>query len=396
MSAIRRLLSGISTSAMWAARYEVSAPIRQKPMAPVEPVRRGFSDQSDFQSALEAERSPLAAHAPNLAGSSRREREALAVYSGRSDFQSFLPRYQHLLGVNMPPPPTPYSPPARFQQMAAAPAAAEQAPRESGTRPGLTATADLEKAFEKVAEDDSVRLYTAQDAEGGRSIIQHPDGSVTDPKAPESRFEDVAAWERANPGLTHAASLSRNDLELVLSMPEGASRDEVLAELASADAFSGLDASDAAGDDFMPSLEDLPVNAEPEAEAASADDFMPSLEDLPSGGEPVEALPEESAGAPPLSPEELDALLLPTGELAEGQQPLDVAVQVAQRGTSEQQSRVATALYERSQTPGLGEAPAYQHGAALAASSSPEATQALLQHVGEARMADFVRTVLQA
>jgi hypothetical protein len=53
-------------------------------------------------------------------------------------------------------------------------------------------------------------------------------------------------------------------------------------------------------------------------------------------------------------------------------------------------------LYERSQTPGLGEAPAYQHGAALAGSSSPEATQALLQQVGEARLADFVRTVLQA
>ena len=57
---------------------------------------------------------------------------------------------------------------------------------------------------------------------------------------------------------------------------------------------------------------------------------------------------------------------------------------------------MATALYERSQAPGLSEAPAYQQSAALAGSSSPEATQALLQRVGEAGMADFVRTVLQA
>ena len=392
MTSIRRLLSGISTSATWAARYEVSAPIRQKPTAPVEPVRRGFSDQSDFQSAAEAEGSPLGAHAPNLAGSSRRAREALGVYSGMSDFQSALPRYQHLLGVNIPPPPSRYGPPARYQQ---APKAQEEAPPESASRPGLGATAGLQKAFDRAAEEDQVRLYAAEGPEGGRSVIQHPDGSVTDPQAPESRFESVAAWERANPGLTHAASLSRNDLELVLAMPEGEARDEVLAELASADSAS--EAFGPAGDDFMPSFDDLPVNAEPEAATASADAFMPSLDDLPTGGSgPMEAQLEPVGEDRVLSSEELDALLSPTEPLAEGKQPLDVAVQVAQRGTSEQQARVATALYERSQAPGTSQAPAYQHGAALAGSSSPEATQALLQLVGETRMADFVRTVLQA
>jgi hypothetical protein len=360
----------------------------------VEPVRRGFSDQSDFQSASETERSPLGAHAANLAGSSRKAREALGVYSGLSDFQAALPRYQHLLGVNIPPPPSRFGAPGRSPSTAAT--APEEAPRESGNRPGLTATADLEKAFDKVGEDDSVRLYTAESAEDGRSVIQHPDGSITDPKAPESRFEDVAAWERANPGLTHAASLSRNDLELVLAMPEGAARDEVLAELASADSFTASESSGAAGDDFMPSFDDLPVNAEPEMEAASTDAFMPSLDDLPGSEEPVEALLEAAAEDRLLTPEEFEALLLPTGEPAEGQHPVDVAGQVAQRGTPEMHSRVATVLYERSQTPGLGEAPAYQHGAALAGSSSPEATQALLQQVGEARLADFVRTVLQA
>ena len=33
---------------------------------------------------------------------------------------------------------------------------------------------------------------------------------------------------------------------------------------------------------------------------------------------------------------------------------------------------------------------------ALAASGSPKAAQALLQHVGQANLADFVRTVMQA
>jgi hypothetical protein len=394
MSSIRRLMSGISTSAAWAARFEVSAPIRQKPTAPVEPVRRGFSDHSDFQSAAEAERSPLEAFAPNLAGLSRKAKEALRVYSGHSDFQAAFPRYQHLLGVNIPPPPSRHAPPSRFQS--AAPTASEAPPSEGTTRPGLTATADLEKTFERMAEEDSVRLYTAESAEGGRSVIQHPDGSVTDPKAPESRFSDVGAWEKAHPDLTHAAMLSRNDLELVLSMPEGAARNEVLAELASGgDSFTGAQSLDAAGDDFMPSIDDLPVNAEPEADTESADAFIPSLEDLPGSNEPTEALLEAAAEDRPLSSEELDALLQPTEAQAE-QHPLNVAGQVAQRGTWEMQARVATTFYERSQAPGLREAQAYQQGAALAASSSPEATQALLHHIGDARLADFVRTVLQA
>lgn len=394
MSSIRRLLSGISTSATWAARYEVSAPIRHKPTAPVEPVlRRGFSDQSDFQSSAEAERSPLGAYAPYLAGGSRQAREAMGGYAGLSDFQSALPRYQHLLGVNIPPPPSRYAPPARFQQ---ASAVKEEAARESASRPSLTATADLQQAFEAAGEEDQVRLYAGGSPEAGRSVVRHADGSVTDPKAPEGRFEDLAAWERANPGLSHAASLSRNDLELVLAMPEGASRDEVLSELANGDSFSALESPSASADDFMPSFDDLPVSTGPDEVAESSDAFMPSVEDLPASSEPELALEDTGGEDGWLSAEELDALLLPSGELAEGQRPADVAAQVAQRGTPEQQSRVATTLYERSQAPGASETAAYQQAAALAAAFSPEATQALLQQVGEPRMEDFVRTVLQA
>src|SRR5262245_30636571 len=108
MTTIRRILSGISTAATWAARLEVTAPIRHQPLAPVEPVRRGFSDQSDFQSSEEAEHSLLEAHSPNLTGRSRKGADPLSAYTGESDFQARLPRYQHLLGTNVPPPPPRY------------------------------------------------------------------------------------------------------------------------------------------------------------------------------------------------------------------------------------------------------------------------------------------------
>jgi hypothetical protein len=396
MSSIRRLLSGISSAASWATRYEISAPIRQQPTAPVEPVRRGFSDHSDFQSAAEAESSLLDAHAPNLIGRSRKTPEALRVYSGLSDFQAFRPRYQHLLGTNVPPPPARYWEAGRARSPAPAAPQAEP-PRESSRRPGLTATADLEKAFERMGEEDQALLYKAESAESGRSVLQHLDGSVTDPKSPESRFADVEAWERANPGLTRAVSLSRNDLELVLAMPEGPARDEVLSELASADSFTASAVSAAEGDAFLPSLEDLPVNSEPETELAGSDAFMPSLEDLPGSDAPVEPLLEAAAEDLPLTHEEFQGLFSPTGGLAEGRLPLDVAGLVARRGTPEMQARVASALYERGQSPDTGAAaPSWLGGAALAASASPQATQALLHHIGETRLADFVRSVMQA
>lgn len=392
MTSIRRLLSGISSAATWAARLEVTAPLRHQPTAPIEPVRRGFSDHSDFQSAEEAQRSLLGAHSPNLAGRSRGNLDPTHVYSGMSDFQARLPRYQHLLGTNVPPPPARY-----WEKAASRPAAPslplEQQPSAAAQRSGLTASADLEKSLELAGEDDSVRLYTAGNTEGGRSVIQHADGSITDPAAPENRFANAEAWESAHPELKHAVSLSRNDLELVVAMPEGASRDEVLSELAGADSF---DASSVAGDAFMPSLEDLPVNTEPEEDfSATSDSFMPSLEDLPGLGEPVaQRLPATEEPAP-LPSEELEPLLNSTGELAEGQRPLDVAEQVTRRGTPELQARVATALFERSLVPGFGEAPAYARGAALAASASPEATQALLQRASAAHLTDFVRSVMQ-
>ena len=69
----------------------------------------------------------------------------------------------------------------------------------SAGSPSVSATADLEKSFELAGEDDSVLLYTPQEGEGGRSVIQHADGSVTDPENPEQRFPDAQAWEQRAP-----------------------------------------------------------------------------------------------------------------------------------------------------------------------------------------------------
>lgn len=400
MSSIRRILSGISTAATWAARLEVTTPIRHQPTAPVEPVaRRGFSDQSDFQSAQEAEHSLLEAHAPSLAGRSRKSSDPMSTYTGHSDFQARLPRYQHLLGTNVPPPPARYWEAWRARTGgAASPQAPEARHAEvSGGRPSVSATADLEKSFELAGEDDSVLLYTPSEGEGGRSVIQHADGSITDPENAEQRFPDAQAWESEHPELKRAVTLSRDDLELVLAMPEGEARNEVLSELANPEPFEGSDPGGAGIDAFMPSLDDLPMGQDSAQEASAASDgFMPSLEDLPGGVEPAPQGLVDSGESASVSPEPMEAPLSSTGELTEGQSPLEVAGQVARQGTPELQAQVATALYEKSLAPEVSDAAGLKRGAALAASGSPQAAQALLQRIGEGNLADFARSVMQA
>lgn len=399
MSSIRRILSGISTAATWAARLEVTAPIRHQPTAPVEPVRPGFSDHSDFQSAHEAGHSLLEAHAPNLSGKARKSSDPMSAYTGHSDFQARLPRYQHLLGTNVPPPPARYWEAWRSRSGASSSQAAQaRQEADTGNRPGLSATADLEKSFELAGEEDSVLLYTPQEGEGGRSVIQRPDGSLTDPENPEQRFPDAQAWENEHPELKRALTLSRDDLELVLAMPEGEARNEVLSELADPEPpFEASDSDGVAGDGFMPSLDDLPVERDSAMDTSAASEgFMPSLEDLPGG---VEAAPQRLADAGDsviVSPEQAEAPLPSASELAEGQNPLELAGRVAQQGTPELQAQVATALYEKSLAPELPEASAFTRGAALAASGSPQAAQALLQRIGEGNLAGFVRSVMQA
>lgn len=112
MSSIRRVLSGIS-SAISRTRLDVGTepvtPLNpREPLVPVAPVRRGFSDQSDFQAEVEDVGASLAAHAPHLEGvgtsSGGPTPEQLRVFSGESSFESggSRSRYAQMLGSQLP------------------------------------------------------------------------------------------------------------------------------------------------------------------------------------------------------------------------------------------------------------------------------------------------------
>jgi hypothetical protein len=124
MSSIRRVLSGISNSISRARLDVETEPVSpltpREPLLPVAPVRRGFSDQSDFQAEPGDLDSSLAAHAPHLAGRASASSGAtgaagasggpspqqLRVFSGESSFESSFesstPRYAQLLGSQFP------------------------------------------------------------------------------------------------------------------------------------------------------------------------------------------------------------------------------------------------------------------------------------------------------
>ncbi|QSQ19791.1 hypothetical protein JY651_31470 [Pyxidicoccus parkwayensis] len=112
MSTIRRVLSGISSS-ISRARLDVDTEVKpltpREPLQPVEHVRRGFSDESEFQTEVDDLDTSLAAHAPSLAGASGASAsgaspEQLRVFSGESSFESggTRSRYAQLLGSQLP------------------------------------------------------------------------------------------------------------------------------------------------------------------------------------------------------------------------------------------------------------------------------------------------------
>lgn len=434
MTSIRRVASGIASSISRAtslsSSLEVTAPVRKEVAPPVEPVRRGFSDQSDFQPGVEDLESPLLGHVPLLAGRPGEPTpEPLRSYTGESDFQARAPRYGHLLGTNVPPP------------RASLPG--QQAPggiRASSFLAGHTSRpsvdgASLKQAHALAGPEDRVLLYLREEDVPGHAVVCHLDGHVTDPVAPDVRYADSASWERSHPGLSHPTVLTRDDVELVLGTPEGPERDELLAYFAP-DAGSVDDSfepatppADTGG--FIADLSDLPQAPAPEdllalldAGNASSSDFMvqetdaqPAHVDAPSmlvadnvplerpttPAVPTPVLATSTLAAPapePLVPDLSDlpgAVDVRPERLAtlSPNESLDIARDVAASGSPEQQAQVATALYTRAQTPETAEATTLQRAAALAASGSPEATQALLSQVGDANVSDFVRAVMQ-
>lgn len=418
MTSIRRLPPGLSSAITRASSLEVSAPARQKETVPVEPVRTGFSEQSDFQPSTEDVDSLLFAHTPLLAGRPGEPTpEPLRSYTGASDFQARAPRYGHLLGTNIPPPGT-RSVPTQGPGIRASSLLAGQARPSSG---GAT----LEQARALAGPEDQVLRYPGMDALTSHSVVRHADGRVTDPSAPRTAYADTAAWERAHPRLGRPTVLSPEDVELVLDAPEGPARDELLAYFApeGGESVDSFEPSVVLGGDsgFTADLSDLPLPPAPEDLLSLLDasrpvsdftvqeaDVAPLLED----SEPIEledfeiqeeplapaALATPAAQPPPAPVESREPARIPAERLQalSASESLDTARDVAASGSPEEQAQVATALYTRGQTTDGADAATYQRAAALAASGSPEATQALLSQVGEANVSAFVRTVLRA
>lgn len=122
MTSIRRVGSGISTSRAHSisAELEVTAPVRQEALAPVDPVRRGFSDNSDFQADAEgdlagalladlglteagpAPRGRASPDAPEASRAALLENSQLRTFAGVSEFEASAPSYAQLLGTAQP------------------------------------------------------------------------------------------------------------------------------------------------------------------------------------------------------------------------------------------------------------------------------------------------------
>ncbi|XXF79465.1 hypothetical protein P2318_06850 [Myxococcaceae bacterium GXIMD 01537] len=379
MTSIRRLLPGISSALTRATSLEVTAPARKETAPPVEPVHRGFSDQSDFQPDIQGEvDSQVSIHAPLLA-----ERpgeplpEPLRGFTGASDFQARAPRYGYLLGTNVPPPGL-----GAASRGAAPPGVrASSLHAEHAARPALSG-ASLEQAQAHAGADDEVLLYPGTESLPEHAVVRHWDGHVTDPLAPTVRYPDSTAWERAHAGHASPTVLKKEDVDLVLGTAEGPERDALLAYFApdagAVDSFEPVAASTGGDAGFFADLSDLPTPPAPE-------DLL-SLLDAGSGASDFLV---DAADVQPLlarEPSTVEAEDVPTPDV--GASALDA------RGTPAQQVEEASALYARSQTSEVADATEYQRAAALAASGSPEATQALLSQVGEPNLPAFVSTLL--
>ncbi|RKH06995.1 hypothetical protein D7X74_33340 [Corallococcus sp. CA047B] len=187
MTSIRRVGSGISTSRAYSisSQLEVTAPVRKEPLAPVDPVRRGFSDDSDFQadaegdlnSALFADLGPGEA-APNAAHgragveapeprAALMENSQLRAFAGVSEFEASAPSYAQRLGM-------PTSTPLMQARLANAPRRAEEVETDPSMDPSDILSPDA-AAWELQNLDTMPRSVSAQEAEDLLFLLESGD-----------------------------------------------------------------------------------------------------------------------------------------------------------------------------------------------------------------------------
>ncbi|RKG72528.1 hypothetical protein [Corallococcus terminator] len=320
MTSIRRVGSGISTSRAYSisSQLEVTAPVRKEPLAPVDPVRRGFSDDSDFQAdaegdlngALFADLGPDEA-APNAARgragqespeprAALMENSQLRAFAGVSEFEATAPSYAQRLGM-------PMSTPLMQARLANPQRRTEEVETDPSMDPSDILSPDA-AAWELQNLDTMPRTVSAQEAEDLLFLLESGDLS----------------------------GLSDEELR-ALSEEAGAEGSDADLELESSGATEGQDDFMATMDDSVPDLE----YAEGSMNVPPPDDFLADVNDFTlEAPEAQAAAPAEAqAEAPPAFMHEDSVVVAPeltqaavTDAPANAEAPVDAAA-LASAGT---------------------------------------------------------------
>ncbi|RYZ35751.1 MAG: hypothetical protein EOO72_11850, partial [Myxococcaceae bacterium] len=205
MTSIRRVGSGISTSRAYSisSELEVTAPVRKEPLAPVDPVRRGFSDDSDFQAdaegdlngALFADLGPgevaphMARERAGLEASEPRaallENSQLRAFAGVSEFEASAPSYAQRLGM-------PTSTPLMQARLANPQRGTEEVETDPSLDPSDILSPDA-AAWELQNLDTMPRTVSAQEAEDLLFLLESGDLSSLSDEELRALSEDMGA-----------------------------------------------------------------------------------------------------------------------------------------------------------------------------------------------------------
>ncbi|RKH66084.1 hypothetical protein D7X96_22255 [Corallococcus interemptor] len=293
MTSIRRVGSGISTSRAWSisSELEVTAPVKQEPMTPVEPVRKGFSDASDFKADADGDLAgALLADlglTPDAASSTSDDPEPraallenphLRTFAGESTFEAAAPAYAQRLGL--PQASTPMLQARHFQQTERR---AEAPPADPSMDPSDILSPDA-AAWELQNLDTMPSTVSSKEAEDLLFLLESGDLSGLSDEELDALSNEL--------GTEDADLQASGDVDVV---PEEA--DEFLATMEDSGPELNLEAPQAApsSSDFLADADDFTMEAV-QAEAAYSAAYAEAL----STGTP---LPPARREAPVSEPE---------------------------------------------------------------------------------------------
>ncbi|RKG73775.1 hypothetical protein D7W79_24760 [Corallococcus exercitus] len=312
MTSIRRVGSGISTSRAWSisSELEVTAPVQQQPMTPVEPVRRGFSDASDFQADADGDlagalladlgltpdtSSETRGRAAGLEAPEPRaallENAQLRTFAGESTFEEAAPAYAQRLGT--PQTSTPLLQARHFQQ---AERRAEAPPADPSMDPSDILSPDA-AAWELQNLDTMPSTVSAQEAEDLLFLLESGDLSSLSDEELRALSDDMGAEDAEA-----EASGTPDDPDGFLATLEDGGPE------LSQEAAPGLAST---GSDFLADADDFTMEAV-QAEAAYAAAYA---EARATGGAPDVEAPA-ARREPPASEPEPSVVVAPDVEAA--------------------------------------------------------------------------------